>query len=157
MKDCSFVSGLSSLFLVRCEENGYLRQSTQSASLLGFKFIKFWLLSSAVSALIWSVFAPSQTPNVFLWFLLIIHTRNNTSYTICLIRLEVEYRCCMEPLFSGQQSCSRLGASYTWPILWPPRILTFPPGTPILGAQAKPLYSQMPLSRKPFRIGHMLI
>ena len=27
----------------------------------------------------------------------------------------------------------------------------------LMGAQAKPLYSQMPLSRKPFRIGHMFI
>jgi len=27
----------------------------------------------------------------------------------------------------------------------------------ILGAQAKTLYSQMPPSRKPFRIGHMFI
>ena len=30
-------------------------------------------------------------------------------------------------------------------------------GRTILGAQAKPLYSQMALSRKPFGIGHMFI
>ena len=30
-------------------------------------------------------------------------------------------------------------------------------GRTLLGAQAKPLYSQMVLSRKPFGIGHMVI
>jgi len=49
-------------------------------------------------------------------------------------------------LLSHKDTCSYKHFCLEWPILWPPRILTFPPGTPILTVQAKPLYSQMPLS-----------